>query len=578
MKLNIIKNKSTGKLLNSDYKYHKYLDESRKLILVLENEYEFLDLWNTQKYFYRIPIKNYDIDPKLSNEDKELVKNTVIPVVSGFNLNYIGNFSISIISILDKFPQNKNIGLVKILGPGEIDKNNNLIPYENLEYLLINYCNCKTFTYWYYVDWLTNSKYNNLMSKYPSKLIDKNYIGKKLNDELKDVVTVLFFDYFKKSFKYNEYYSLPARLFLIVMGLKILKKGGDLFLPYFHTRYLISLQVLFKVSTLFESYEFIETVFESNRGYYIFRNFKGNDNILENVLIEYYKLDETLGEKTILDSNINNNLNYNFDIKISDKFFEFMKKISNKHLDLFKKEIQRCEYIKKEINKNPRFISKVFASNIEIAINYAKKYNLKLNPYYKNYFYKLTSTDYKKILFPKANIDYSKLKMTYESTYSVTLAEDADIISKLIIKKYPNTKTIADMTANVGGNSLSFCKYFDYVYSIEYDKETSIYLKNNLSLYGFKNFEVLNIDANKFNKKVDFYFYDPPWTGIFYKMNVRMSLFLGNKNIVDILKPNFCLKAPMNFDIAELMKKFKYISIYKIKNYLIIINNPKLIK
>ena len=237
------------------------------------------------------------------------------------------------------------------------------------------------------------------------------------------------------------------------------------------------------------------------------------------------------------------------------------------------KQLERCEYISKQININKRFINKIINSNIEFAINYAKNHNLKLNPYYKNYFHKLTSKEYKKLLFPKANIDYNKIKMTYESTYSVTFAEDADKISQIIKKKYPNTKTIADMTANVGGNSLSFCKYFDYVYSIEYDKQTSEYLQNNLKLFGFKNYEVLNMDANNFNKKADFYFYDPPWTGIFYKMNIKMSLYLGNKNIVDILHSNFCLKAPMNYDISELMEKFSNISIYKIKNYLIIINN-----
>ena len=164
--------------------------------------------------------------------------------------------------------------------------------------------------------------------------------------------------------------------------------------------------------------------------------------------------------------------------------------------------------------------------------------------------------------------------MTYESTYSVTFPEDADTISKIIKKKYPNAKSIVDMTANVGGNTLSFCKYFNYVYSIEIDKETSDYLKNNLELYKFKNYEVFNMDSQHFNKSADFYFYDPPWTGIFYKMKTNMSLYLGNKNIVDIMKPNFCLKAPMNYNISELLEKFGNISIYKIKNYLVIINNP----
>ena len=573
MELKIIKNKKIKKLFDSYYKYYKYFDESRKLILVLENEYEFLDLWNTQKYFYRNFVENYDIDPKLSNEDINFVKKKIIPVTSGFELNYLGNKSISYITILDKLPSNKSVGIINVIGPGEIDSNNNLLAYENFEFILNNYNNCETFTYWYYIDWYTKSKYNKFINKYPGKILDKSYINKKLNEEKKDEVFIDILDYFEKSFKYNEIYSLPGRLYLIVMGLKLLKKGGNLYLNYFITRYLISVQIIYKLTTLFESYDFIYPKFNSDNGYYVFKNFKGSDEILENILNEYYKLDNTLGEKSIIDRDVNNNLIYDFNLKISDNFLDFIKKIHNNHLSTFKEIIERCEFIKKEINKNNKFIDKIIESNIQFAINFVKKYNLKLNPYYKNYFYKLTSTEYKKILFPKANIDYKKLKITYESTYSVTYPEDADMISRIILKKFPNIKTIADMTANVGGNSLSFCKHFNYVYSIEYDKKTSLYLKNNLNLYGFKNFEVLNIDAKNFNKKTDFYFYDPPWTGIYYKMNVRIKLYLGKKNIVDILNPNFCIKVPINFDIADLMQKFKFVSIYKVRNYLVIINN-----
>ena len=36
---------------------------------------------------------------------------------------------------------------------------------------------------------------------------------------------------------------------------------------------------------------------------------------------------------------------------------------------------------------------------------------------------------------------------------------------------------------------------------------------------------------------------------------------------------NFCLKAPINYNINYLVSKFKNISIYNLKNYLIIINN-----
>ena len=206
-------------------------------------------------------------------------------------------------------------------------------------------------------------------------------------------------------------------------------------------------------------------------------------------------------------------------------------------------------------------------------MNYCKKHKLIINRYYKNVFNKLNSTDLKKKFFPKANINYNLLKLNYVATYSITFPIEAEIISNIILKKYPNIKTIADMTANIGGNTINFCKKFKYVYAIEIDKDTSIILKNNLQVYGFKNYKILNIDSNNFKDKVDFYFFDPPWTGILYKINTHMDLFLGNINIVDILPPNFCLKAPLNYNINLLIRKFKNISIYNLKNFIIIINN-----
>ena len=47
-----------------------------------------------------------------------------------------------------------------------------------------------------------------------------------------------------------------------------------------------------------------------------------------------------------------------------------------------------------------KFIDQIINSNIEYAINFAKKYGFTVNPYYKNYYYKLTTTEYKKIIFP----------------------------------------------------------------------------------------------------------------------------------------------------------------------------------
>ena len=79
----------------------------------------------------------------------------------------------------------------------------------------------------------------------------------------------------------------------------------------------------------------------------------------------------------------------------------------------------------------------------------------------------------------------------------------AQIISNIIKLKYPNTKIIADMTANVGGNTLNFAKHFDKVYSIEINKNTFDMLNNNIKVYGYKNIKTFNDDANNFKRLAD---------------------------------------------------------------------------
>ena len=131
------------------------------------------------------------------------------------------------------------------------------------------------------------------------------------------------------------------------------------------------------------------------------------------------------------------------------------------------------------------------------------------------------------------------------------------------------------MTANVGGNSINFCHNFNYVHSIEINQDNFEILENNLSIYGFQNYQLYHQDCLNFKKKADCYFYDPPWTGILYKMNTNMDLFLGNKNIIDIIYPNFCLKVPLNYNIRNLLQKYPNLQIHNLRHYLIILNNDE---
>ena len=573
MKLTLTKEKN--KLLKSIYKYYKEYYSFNKIILVLENEYEFLDLWQTQRFFLRKKIKGYDIDDidDIQKKDINFIKQKIIPVIYGYNYNYLGNKSIAFFEIFNKLPHNSNIGIIKIIGPGEIN-NNNLYAYENIEYIFNKILNTKTESFFYYTDWNTNIKYVKLISKYSATIFNSTIDNLDNLDNKKKNIYIGNFDYFTKDNKLNELSSFPGRLLFLIYGLNLLETNGNLYIEYYDISYKFNVQLLYLIRTYFKNYEFIKpnTRFLSLNGIYLFKEYIGKHKLLS-ILKQYLKYDNTLGKKFLRKSSLEYNTYFTLNIKIDDHFFSFIKKINDNHILGLKKQIKKCNFIKSQIKENKYFINKLLDNNIEIAIQYCKKYNLKINPYYKNHFYKLDSFNLKKKLFPKANIDYNKLKLNYIATYSITYPEEAEIISQIIKKKYPNVNTIADMTANVGGNTISFCRNFKYVYAIEIDKNTSELLKNNLQVYGFKNYEVLNIDSINFNRKVDFYFFDPPWTGILYKMNINMDLYLGNINIIDILPPNFCLKAPINYNISSLVSKFKNISIYNLKNYIIIINN-----
>ena len=148
--------------------------------------------------------------------------------------------------------------------------------------------------------------------------------------------------------------------------------------------------------------------------------------------------------------------------------------------------------------------------------------------------------------------NYSKIKIDEDSFCYITIREIAEIISKIIcyhLLEYnlnPQKSTIIDYTAGVGGNILSFSKYFKSIYAIELDELRADYLKNNIGVYGYKNITVINKCAIEFNNmdlitlNPNVVFVDPPWGGSNYKNNENLTLSLGNiqmeELVIDIVK------------------------------------------
>jgi len=186
-------------------------------------------------------------------------------------------------------------------------------------------------------------------------------------------------------------------------------------------------------------------------------------------------------------------------------------------------------------------------------------------------------------LFPK--IDYTKLKYDDVGLYSITNYTEADKISAILKKNFTNCDNIniLDGTGGLGGNTISFSKYFNSVVSIELDKERYSMLENNINLYKLNNVQVLNTNSieyllNNYNN-FDIYFFDPPWGGRNYKEFKKLNLKLDNmslSNIINILKDKiknkmFVYKLPFNYDMDE-FNGYNY-KLYKIRNYILLIIN-----
>lgn len=168
-------------------------------------------------------------------------------------------------------------------------------------------------------------------------------------------------------------------------------------------------------------------------------------------------------------------------------------------------------------------------------------------------------------MFPeKAGIDYSTLKLTPEGAYSITKRADGrKLIQKMIsVVGSPKYKSIADLTGNVGGDTIMFGLHFGQVTSIELQEDNYIALKHNVKTYGLTNVNVINGDSiHILNWKVDVVYIDPPWGGPDYKTKIDLDLFLGEQRLdtyLDFLlkqdwRPaHIFLKLPRNYNFERL--------------------------
>ncbi|AYV78442.1 MAG: putative RNA methylase [Edafosvirus sp.] len=169
-------------------------------------------------------------------------------------------------------------------------------------------------------------------------------------------------------------------------------------------------------------------------------------------------------------------------------------------------------------------------------------------------------------LFPYINnkTQFNKLKIDNDSIAYITPKEFAEKISQIIISHVfklemePENIIITDATAGVGGNTISFAKYFKHVHAIELDKERAEFLENNLSIYNITNTTVYNYNCLTCTPNIldhNIIFIDPPWGGKGYKTHKKLRLKIDDLDIETICN---------NFMNSELMKKVPDLLILKL--------------
>ena len=190
-----------------------------------------------------------------------------------------------------------------------------------------------------------------------------------------------------------------------------------------------------------------------------------------------------------------------------------------------------------------------------------------------------------KNLFPnKKGINTTKLKLAQNSIYSVTRPSEAEKITKIFNKIFDRKKNLVviDGTSNVGGDVINFAMnpLVKKVYAIEFNEETFKLLKHNVGVYQLESkVDLIHGNSSKKifenNLKADLLYLDPPWGGPKYKEKCKLSLFLGKKNVYEVLSEvikknlvkHILLKVPFNFDITKMMRRanMEEIEIYQIK-------------
>ena len=364
------------------------------------------------------------------------------------------------------------------------------------------------------------------------------------------------------------------------------KLGSDLIIHNYFPHSMPNYQLyhyLFKMHESVSWYK-IKTACNNKDGIFIFVNKKTQDNIIIITLaLNDHNNKNQVNTKDHAWCKASTNTGHYItnlfsSILISDNFKTFLAKIYKLIKNSEKKFISKIMFIHDQVfrtgNMNMSKVKTFLLYNIdECLAHYSKHTNI--NEYYtSNKIINIRSLI--KSTFPYATeAMMNKIMLSRDSIYSVSSHEVADRTS-LLIKRQFKVNNIIDGTANIGGNTVNFARHFVQVVSNEICKDTYNHLYNNVKTLNCKNVKCFNSDIitlisthkHNFDAGQWCLYLDPPWSGIYYKLETVIDLYLGKTNIIEFIKnidlKYICIKVPKNYNLSALFDNFNNIIIHKV--------------
>ena len=598
-------------------------EKNYKLYQMLINKYDFItfEIINT---VYRLYPK-LEIEPvKIFNNILNLGGIDINPIAKGYtsfelatNTVYPGGLKYFTMATNPYFKElvDKEICIIKIIGPWEINEKEELELFFHEERYLNKKNKIKTI--FIYFDWDTKKKYKKtIYGDGYDFIVAEDPSDERIGDYIKNA-DILIIDKVSLLSKFecaDDLIVLTHTMFLVEQFLLRAKKNADLVFMYTTPHILPHYQLYYYLYRNFTTMSYYISILSQFRdGIFIFKGFNNlNDNLLSDVIKKYTKIDNSHGHNLYLitDKNWCQQQKYKssnpidifisslYDEPFSDKFSNFMyklKKYKKKHAALI---VNKINFLKKQINfKNDKTynyskIKSIVYYNIDECINFLNEYNIQVNDVYsKNSVFTPEKT--LNIIFPNIKKDLLKnLQFSRDSIYSVSSYDVAEKTSILIKKYFKNVRNVIDGTANIGGNTFNFSKNFDKIVANELSTTTFNNLKNNLDVLNLKNVKLYNYDIKKlfddekFFKDIKFdienwcLYLDPPWTGVYYRLERTIDLFFGTTNVSDFIKKvnvkYICMKVPKNFNFSYLFDLFSNIKIFKVVYcYIVLIEREK---